>query len=415
MTDQLPLGSVICDKVSKRYRLGAFGSLRGTVSSLFERRSEEEEAQRTLWALQDVSFRLQPGESLGLLGPNGAGKTTTLKLLSKITRPTSGNITLLGRSSSLIELGAGFHPELTGKENIFLNGAILGLSRHEIQRRLDEIIAFSELERFIDTPVKRYSSGMYVRLGFAVAAYVEPNVLLVDEVLAVGDISFRQRCIKRMKELQESGTTVIFVSHNMHLVRNMCQRSLLLVHGQIQSEGPTDDVIADYERLIMGTAELANDKSQDKDQSQVLSDVIVLNVDVAPLTPNDRNLIDSHQSGVVTIRYRTQAPREIGRIDVRVLRDDGTLCSSLDARAAAKNDPRFRHLDREGSFVLTFSPMQLTSGTYFVLVRITDSSDALVIASGQSKLFQAYAGDLPSPPGVFVPSVAWDVGKENRS
>ena len=230
MSTQRPRGSIDFEGVSKKYRLGAQGTLRGTVAALVGRNREGGEQKRTLWALRDVSFRLSPGESLGLIGPNGSGKTTTLKLLSGITLPAKGRIAVQGRTSALIELGAGFHPELTGLENIYLNGAILGLKRREIARRLEAIIDFSGLKRFIDTPVKRYSSGMYVRLGFAVAAHVEPDVLLVDEVLAVGDASFRHRCIQHMHKLRKNGTTVLFVSHNMHLVREMCDQVLLLMH-----------------------------------------------------------------------------------------------------------------------------------------------------------------------------------------
>ena len=181
----LPIGSVVFEGVSKLYRLGGLSTLRSAVAELTSRRRDR--SLGDFWALKDVSFRVEPGESLGLIGPNGAGKTTTLKLLSNITRPTEGRVVVQGRLSSLIELGAGFHPELTGRENIYLNGAILGLKRREIARKFDDIVVFSELERFLDTPVKRYSSGMFVRLAFAVAAHVEPEVLLVDEVLAVGD------------------------------------------------------------------------------------------------------------------------------------------------------------------------------------------------------------------------------------
>jgi len=205
--------------VSKRYNLGMTRTSLPTAvyqwgkSLLQPSKNGERRQKQYLWAIKDVSFDLQRGESLALIGPNGAGKTTILKLLAGITTPTSGNININGKLSALIELGAGFHPDLSGRENIFLNGAILGLTRAEIQRKFDEIVAFSELEKFIDTPVKRYSSGMAVRLGFAVAASIDPDILLVDEVLAVGDAAFRQKCMDRIRTMLNQGTSIIFVSH----------------------------------------------------------------------------------------------------------------------------------------------------------------------------------------------------------
>ena len=185
------------------------------------------------WALQDVSFEVQEGEALGIVGRNGAGKSTLLKILSRITDPTQGRAEIYGRVGSLLEVGTGFHAELTGRENIYLNGAVLGMRRHEIQRRFDEIVAFAEVEQFLETPVKRYSSGMYMRLAFAVAAHLEPEILLVDEVLAVGDIAFQRKCLGKMQEVAKSGRTVLFVSHNINAVEELCQSALLLEHGRV--------------------------------------------------------------------------------------------------------------------------------------------------------------------------------------
>lgn len=201
------------------------------------------------WALEDVSFEVQSGEVFGIIGPNGAGKTTILKLLSKVTRPTRGNIVVNGRVAALIELGAGFHPDLTGRENIYLNGAILGLSKAEIERKLDSIVGFAELDRFIDTPVKRYSSGMYVRLGFAVAAHVDPEILLTDEILAVGDMAYQEKCLSRIREFAREGRTVVIVSHDLNSVASLCQRALLLDEGRVTIQGPTAEVIAEYHML----------------------------------------------------------------------------------------------------------------------------------------------------------------------
>lgn len=223
--------------VSKRYWLGTIGAtrLRDDLERVWSRWRKREAAadRKEFWALREVSFEVAPGEVVGVIGRNGAGKSTLLKILSRITEPTTGEIVLRGRLASLLEVGTGFHPDLTGRENIFLNGTFLGLSKAEVTARLDEIIAFAELERFIDTPVKRYSSGMYVRLAFSVAANLSPEILVVDEVLAVGDAEFQKRCIGKMSEVsQGGGRTVLFVSHNMNIMRRLCQRVVLLEGGQ---------------------------------------------------------------------------------------------------------------------------------------------------------------------------------------
>ena len=198
------------------------------------------------WALKDVSFEVKPGERLGIIGRNGAGKSTLLKLLSRITEPTTGSIRLRGRVGSLLEVGTGFHPELTGRENIFLNGAIMGMGKAEIRRKFDEIVAFAEVEKFLDTPVKRYSSGMYGRLAFAVAANLDPEILVVDEVLAVGDAAFQKRCLGKMKAVGESGRTVLFVSHNMSAVQSFCPRCVLLQAGELVDDGAAMEVVQRY-------------------------------------------------------------------------------------------------------------------------------------------------------------------------
>ncbi len=200
----------------------------------------------TIWALKDASFEVQPGEVVGIIGRNGAGKSTLLKILSRITEPTSGRVHLRGRVGSLLEVGTGFHPELTGRENIFLNGAILGMSRREIGRKFDDIVEFAEIGQFLDTPVKHYSSGMYVRLAFAVAAHLDPEILFVDEVLAVGDIAFQEKCLGKMREVATQGRTILFVSHNMQAVSTLTKHCLWLSHGRCVGQGPTAQVIADY-------------------------------------------------------------------------------------------------------------------------------------------------------------------------
>ncbi len=216
--------------------------LRGTAAAKFT----------DFWALRDVGFEVSPGEVVGIIGRNGAGKSTLLKVLSRITKPTEGRVELRGRVGSLLEVGTGFHPELTGRENIYLNGAILGMSRREIAAKFDEIVAFAEVEKFLDTPVKRYSSGMYVRLAFAVAAYLEPEILIVDEVLAVGDMAFQRKCMGRMHEVGQAGATVLFVSHNMPAIETLCDRAILLDAGRVVHDGEVPDTVGEYRRRVMG-------------------------------------------------------------------------------------------------------------------------------------------------------------------
>ncbi len=207
------------------------------------------------WALKDASFQIKQGDRVGIIGRNGAGKSTLLKILSRITEPTTGRIKIAGRVASLLEVGTGFHPELTGRENIYLNGAILGMTRGEINRKFEEIVAFAEVEQFLDTPVKRYSSGMYVRLAFAVAAHLEPEILIIDEVLAVGDAQFQKKCLGKMEAVSKDGRTVLFVSHNMAAIRGLCSRAILLKKGSIELEGPVKDVTDAYLREAVGGGE----------------------------------------------------------------------------------------------------------------------------------------------------------------
>lgn len=248
------------ENLSKKYILGhqkqeGYTTLRDSISNgakgllkPFQRSNQGKDSTspEEFWALNDVSFDIQQGDRVGIIGRNGAGKSTLLKILSRITEPTHGSIRIKGRVASLLEVGTGFHPELTGRENISLNGAILGMSKVEIARKFDEIVDFAEVERFLDTPVKRYSSGMYVRLAFSVAAHLEPEVLIVDEVLAVGDIQFQKKCLGKMGEVASEGRTVIFVSHNMSAISSLCDRAIYLKGGQVETIGKADDVVKGY-------------------------------------------------------------------------------------------------------------------------------------------------------------------------
>ena len=250
--------------LAKEYRIGGSGpsyrTLRDAVNGavkaplrLFGRAGRRSRSE-LVWALDGVSFEAQPGEVVGIIGRNGAGKSTLLKILSRITEPTTGRVELYGRIASLLEVGTGFHPELTGRENVFLNGAILGMTRAEIERKFDEIVAFAEVEKFLDTPVKRYSSGMYVRLAFAVAAHLEPEILIIDEVLAVGDVRFQQKCLDKMQDVGRQGRAVLFVSHNMSTITRLCERAILLDDGRVIADGGAQQVVSAYLKEGAGPA-----------------------------------------------------------------------------------------------------------------------------------------------------------------
>ena len=248
--------SIHIEGLGKRYRLGApqtvYKTIRETIMEILHspfrqrQKKHDDDRRHPFWALKDVSFEVKKGEVVGIIGRNGAGKSTLLKILSRITVPTEGRVEIYGRIGSLLEVGTGFHPELTGRENIFLNGAILGMKREEIKTKFDEIVAFAEVEKFIDTPVKYFSSGMYVRLAFAVAAHLESEILLVDEVLAVGDMSFQKKCLNKMQDIGEGGRTVLFVSHNMGAIQTLCDRAILLEEGRVIQDGMPAAVVQEY-------------------------------------------------------------------------------------------------------------------------------------------------------------------------
>ncbi len=290
------------DHVSKRYRIGLvrqrYQTLSGKITEALKaplqsiRRAQEPktDAEDTIWALRDISFDVPEGQVLGIIGRNGAGKSTLLKVLARITEPTEGTITIQGRVGSLLEVGTGFHPELTGRENIYLNGAILGMKRREIESKFDEIIEFSEIEKFIDTPVKRYSSGMYLRLAFAVAAHLEPEILVVDEVLAVGDAEFQKKCLGKMSAVAQQGRTVLFVSHNMSAILRLTQESIVLQKGRLALRAPSAEAVDYY--LSAGNPK-AGERTWESDE---------VPASAAPFRPVALRLRDSRHKIVDTVR-----------------------------------------------------------------------------------------------------------------
>jgi ABC-type polysaccharide/polyol phosphate transport system ATPase subunit len=280
--------AIRAESLAKLYRLGPrerYKALRDTLTNAiygpFRRLSQTVKQKRSsddssgfaamsgtghIWALKDVSFEVKHGEVIGIIGRNGAGKTTLLKILSRVTEPTEGCVEIRGRAGSLLEVGTGFHPELTGRENIFLNGAILGMKKTEIRRKFEEIVAFAEVEKFLDTPVKHYSGGMFIRLAFAVAAHLEPQILLVDEVLAVGDLSFQKKCLGKMGDVAKGGRTILFVSHQMNQIRRLCERAIWLDGGKIRKTGATVDVVSSYEAAM---STISHESVREEDDSHI--------------------------------------------------------------------------------------------------------------------------------------------------
>ena len=338
--------------LSKQYTVGAaqqhatfYDLLTHAIKLPFKGRRNDGESTvvaNQFWALRDIHFEVQPGDVLGIIGRNGAGKSTLLKILSRITDPTEGRVTIRGRVSSLLEVGTGFHPELTGRENVFLNGAILGMTRREIQARFDEIVDFAEIEKFIDTPVKRYSSGMTVRLAFAVAAHLEPDILIADEVLAVGDIAFQRKSLGKMEDAARRGRTVLFVSHNLSAVRNLCRSVLLLENGQVKYQGAVEAGVSSYERGLDGAlGSLASNHFQGSLSDRMRWAELVYRQGGLIVT-----IVDPQQPVEIELRGSAAKAFQALELSIAVYRDGFHLASCHDAPSGTAM--------REGSFVSRF-------------------------------------------------------------
>jgi lipopolysaccharide transport system ATP-binding protein len=327
------------------------------LASLGKRR-ETATAHHFFWALKDVCFELHPGEVLGIIGRNGAGKSTLLKLLSRITEPTEGFADIYGRVGSLLEVGTGFHQELSGRENIYMSGALLGMSKAEIRTKFDEIVAFSECEEFIDTPVKRYSSGMYTRLAFAVAAHLEPEILIVDEVLAVGDASFQKKCLGKMGEVAQHGRTVLFVSHNMAAVQALCKKALLLSHGKVQEIGPVNQVVQTYLKTAAETEANPLDQRRDR-QGDGSARFTAVRIETA----DHGGLITTASRLKVTVDYESDRPLRNPRFLVTVydLTNTGIFLLDTDMTGGLPET-----LHAKGSLTCVTDPIRVTPGRCYV-------------------------------------------------
>jgi lipopolysaccharide transport system ATP-binding protein len=318
---------------------------------------------RTIWALRDIGFDIQRGETVGIIGANGAGKSTLLKILSRITEPTCGIARIRGRLSSLLEVGTGFHPELTGRENIFLNGAILGMRKREIVSKFDEMVEFADIGPFLDTPVKRYSSGMYIRLAFAVAANLNPEILVVDEVLAVGDLAFQKKCLGKMSEVQRGGRTVLFVSHNMAAVKNLCRRTLWLEDGRIKRDGPTQDVIRAYLTEVTATDQAVVDLSTVSRRTGT-GEVRLVKLEFLCDDEQGRHVIHSGDS--LTARLHFECRREIPSLHfgMRIFSNTGVLITEVNTWATNEEIPLAG--EGPGSIGLKIDFLNLQPGSYYI-------------------------------------------------
>jgi lipopolysaccharide transport system ATP-binding protein len=414
------------EHVSKAYQLGAGqASLREALTRTPRRlfgQDGRQEAEQLLWALDDVSFQVEPAEVLGLIGPNGAGKSTILKLLSRVTFPTCGHVRTRGRMAALIELGAGFHPELSGRENIYLNGAILGLKMREIQVRFSSIVEFAELERFIDTPVKRYSSGMYVRLAFAIAAHVRAELILVDEVLSVGDLAFQQKCLDKMNQLRNDGATIVFVSHNLWSVGKFCNRALLLRKGKIVAQGTPHDVIRIYkqqerENLLSRTAPPATPAAPSPRLGGVppaaAGDPAITQVELLDQAGQPKEEFAAGDRLLLRAHYVVPRPIQAPVFLVRITRPDGVICCALSTRK--NTNLAQKPTQGTGTFEACIGPLQLVPNTYTVEVCIVDRHKPIIHATNALETFRVEGPWTDKYAGVFRPPVEWRLNQPDGS
>jgi lipopolysaccharide transport system ATP-binding protein len=372
------------ENISKCYRIGLKENMHDTLAKTFFRTvksplenyrryrslykfddlgiGEENNGSGIIWALRDVSFEVEEGEIVGIIGVNGSGKSTLLKILSKITDPTGGRAEIAGKVSSLLEVGTGFHQELTGRENIYLNGSILGMKRNEIDRKFDEIVEFSGVEKFLDTPVKRYSSGMRVRLAFAVAAHLEPEIVLIDEVLAVGDIRFQKKCLNKMQDIGQQGRTVLFVSHNMQAVTRLCSRTILLNNGEVIADGPSPEVVSAY----MGSETAAKAEREWHNVSEAPGDDVIRLVAVRVKSEDGRisEVVDIRKPVFVELEYEVLKPNFVLLVYYHLFNGDG-----VEIFETIENDPAWIDRPRPAGRYISSSRIPgnlLSEGMFYV-------------------------------------------------
>ena len=414
--------------LGKMYRIGghreAYRTLRDTLMQAAMRPIERlrhpgaaTHASEVLWALRDVDFEVKQGEAVGIIGRNGAGKSTLLKVLSHITEPTEGRVEITGRVGSLLEVGTGFHGELTGRENIFLNGAILGMTRQEIKRRFDEIVEFSEIGRFLDTPVKRYSSGMYVRLAFAVAAHLDPEILIVDEVLAVGDAAFQRKCLGKMEDVAGHGRTVLFVSHNMQAVRSLCTNAIELQAGRVVNAGEAAQIVADYLTRQSASEAFARWTPGEGPGNHIAR---LLGLEVIDEAGEVANVVFSDQAFRVRIAFelsRTDLPVGVG-FDLTT--SEGTVVLQS-YQTHADQDRRPQLHEGRNTIECMLPPGLLNDGQYMVVPGLVIHGNRWILRGGPAISFEAHRvlGESPysraKVPGVVAPVLAWRNAETDES
>ncbi len=413
---------ITVEQLSKRYRIGggpAPNNLRDAlaagVRAPFRRLRNGDKERQTIWALKDVSFEVQPGEVIGIIGRNGAGKSTLLKILSRIIKPTTGRAVLNGRVGSLLEVGTGFHAELTGRENVFLNGAILGMSKQEIETKFDEIVAFAETEQFLDTPVKHYSSGMIVRLAFAVAAHLEPEILIIDEVLAVGDVGFQKKCLGKMNEVAKQGRTILFVSHDLTAVNSLCERSILLNEGAIVTSGPTREVTTHY----LDTANKLYSPVTWADVPREEGDEIQLTHASVRQRNSITGAIDCREDFTISFEYENKKALADARFFIVVRNAKGDIVFTTSDCDVVAGEAANRTI---GSFVseVTVPGGLLKSGPYFGTIGADIKNQRVIFAANDVLNFEVFeSGDdtlaeRHKRVGVIAPLLDWETKRTTR-
>lgn len=395
--------AISVENISKQYKIATRRQRHDTlrdqlvesVSRVFRRKSKGKLSQDVFWALKDVSFNIAMGETVGIIGHNGAGKSTLLKILSRITEPTEGRAKIHGRVGSLLEVGTGFNPELSGRENVYLNGAILGMKKSEIDQKFDRIIEFAEIEKFIDTPVKRYSSGMYVRLAFAVSAHLDPDILLLDEVLSVGDLGFQRKCIQYTKSLHESNRTIFLVSHNMFSIKSMCSRVIFLSQGQVRFDGLPEPAIELFEK----ENGLASASQSQSEQTVRIKAVELLNYEGQP------TLIFNHgQRMRIRLTYEANETVKNANFAVGFIRSDNVGCCNFNTAMDGFPVPV---LQGSGTIELVTPPLKLVAEMYEVIVLIWDEKFQNLYSSQVCTNFHVRHDMLNTHFGVFHESAEW--------
>ncbi len=398
--------------VWKKFRRGEkFRSLRDAIPGFFRSALHGDGLDKQeFWAVRDVNFKVNKGEVVGIIGPNGAGKSTILKLLSKILVPNKGTMNIKGRLSALIEVTAGFHPDFTGRENVYFNGAILGMTKKEIDRKFDRIVEFSGIKDFIDTPVKRYSSGMSARLGFSIAAHVDPDVMLVDEVLAVGDMAFQAKCAQKMRELLNSGVTIVLVAHNLAMIQSLCNRVILIDRGEVRKEGKAEEIIPYYESIVSKQREDELRKQifskrgirlhVTQDAMVDISKVLLYNGESQP-----KDIFKLGEPIDIVVEYDAKKPIKNPVFSLDIIRADGVLCCS----SSTKNDNfNIEKISGKGTMRIKLGQINLAPGIYIAKLAIMDKDLIHPYVVRKEDIFRIEIGETNRlHSGIFLPKIEW--------